>query len=847
MKNRLISLFILLILSHFVSAQKEIKILSYKCTELFPVFVPVLTDSLNINRKTYFDKDLLNTQIDFEQVFSSKKILTADTAGIASLAYYDWDSRRPRQDKAIQLLSFYINAGRFCTAKLSITCTEMFEVYVDNEKGKTKESKQDNLSKASSIELDLKFEPGQHTVVIKRMATFSNFNQSEIKTILIPGKENHSLSISLDSKRIISTKDIIEGTRITRTEISPNGKYFTATYTTVWPGGKSSYYTELRTWKDNQLVYRFPDNQRMYWMPSSDKIIFYKDGIQNKDFYIFNPEELKETCIAKGINFQNFHVSPNEKFMILSIAENMPEDKSTLKRFLSPSDRSGEFRRRSNLFKYDFTSKITERLTFGQINSYFCDISSDNENLLFITSEEDLSERMFSKFNLLSMNLFTSDVDTLAQDRFISDASFSPDNKQVVVTGSGEAFDGIGLDILPGQISNAYDEQAFIIDLKTKDITAFTKDFNPNITNIQWSAFDNKIYLQTEDEDREQIYAYNLKNNQFEHLQLKEDIISNFDISKTAPHAVFKGESISNAYRLYRYDTNSKVVQMLSDPFEKQLSDLQLGETKDWNFTSSQGTEIKGRYYLPPQFDSGKKYPMIVYYYGGTNPTPRTFESRYPLHVYAALGYIVYTLQPSGATGFGQEFSARHVNAWGEPTASEIIEGTQKFCETHPFVNKEKIGCIGASYGGFMTQYLITKTDLFAAAISHAGISSIASYWGEGYWGYSYSGVATAGNFPWNNPDLYTKQSPLFQADKINTPLLLLHGGSDTNVPLGESIQMYNALKLLGKTVEFIEVEGENHTIVSYKKRLAWNNTIFAWFAKWLKEEPEWWNELYLK
>ena len=91
----------------------------------------------------------------------------------------------------------------------------------------------------------------------------------------------------------------------------------------------------------------------------------------------------------------------------------------------------------------------------------------------------------------------------------------------------------------------------------------------------------------------------------------------------------------------------------------------------------------------------------------------------------------MYVVEPSGATGFGQEFSARHVNTFGDYVADDIIEGTRKFVEAHSFVNGKKIGCIGASYGGFMTQYLQTKTDLFAAAISHAGISDHTSYWGR--------------------------------------------------------------------------------------------------------------------
>ena len=144
-----------------------------------------------------------------------------------------------------------------------------------------------------------------------------------------------------------------------------------------------------------------------------------------------------------------------------------------------------------------------------------------------------------------------------------------------------------------------------------------------------------------------------------------------------------------------------------------------------------------------------------------------------------------------------------------------------------------------------MTQYLQTKTDLFAAAMSHAGISDHTSYWGEGYWGYSYSEVAMANSYPWSHKELYVEHSPLYNADKIHTPILFLHGTADTNVPVGESIQMYTALKLLGRETAFVVVEGENHWIQDYKKRQKWQATTFAWFQKWLKGDATWWDSLY--
>ena len=139
---------------------------------------------------------------------------------------------------------------------------------------------------------------------------------------------------------------------------------------------------------------------------------------------------------------------------------------------------------------------------------------------------------------------------------------------------------------------------------------------------------------------------------------------------------------------------------------------------------------------------------------------------------------------------------------------------------------------------------LVTKTDLFAAAVSHAGISSISSYWGEGYWGYTYNARSAAGSFPWNRPDLYVGQSPLFAADRVKTPLLLTHGRADTNVPVGESDTFFTALKLLGAPVEYLQVEGLDHLSLEHAKRIVWSRAIVAWFDRYLKDEPQWWEEL---
>jgi len=830
-----------------VFSQKEIRIEKVKVSPLIPVYMPTLIDSTDVEKKTFEHKDLLKTTVNFDEVIQSKDFLKADTAGVFVLPYAPYDPKIPYLDKAIQLLSFSIDADRYCKATLSVTSTGMMEIYVNNKMEKNKETKEDSLSKANSIQVEMTLEPRRYDVVIKRLASVKNLDESKMKIILTPAKKDSlaQFAITNNALRRVTINDILEGNRLSSSSISSSGNYFIAGTTNTLQGGKTVSTMELREINSNKALYRFASDIYPRWTPGKDQLTYSRPGLNNKDLYLFDAITLVEKKIAEDIKFDSYVVSPDGKFLLIQIREEIPADKGDLKRTLSPSDRSGAFRGRSSVYLYDLATETSQRITFGRTNTFVEDISFDSRKALLSTQEDDITERPFTKRTFYELDLLSLNVDTLFTDPFLSNAQYSPDAKQLLFIGSGEAFGGIGLNIKEGQTSSTYDNLAFIVERKSKVVQAITKNFNPNITSAYWSIYDKLIYFSVEDKDCTAVYVYDTNAQTFKKLNLPEDMIRRFEPAEKAPVALYQGEGTNNSFRLYKYDLKTEKSTLLADPFQKQLSELDLSKVTDWNFTSSDGTTIEGRYYLPPGFNPQKKYPMIVYYYGGTSPTSRAFESTYPLQVYAALGYVVYTLQPSGTTGFGQEFAARHVNAWGEKTADEIILGTQLFYREHNFVDSTKVGCIGASYGGFMTQFLQTKTNIFAAAVSHGGISNITSYWGEGYWGYSYSGGASAGSYPWNNPRLYTEQSPLFHADKINTPLLLLHGESDTNVPIGESIQMFNALRILGKTVEFITVDGENHAIYTYQKRIDWNKTIYAWFARWLKNQPEWWQAMY--
>jgi len=509
------------------------------------------------------------------------------------------------------------------------------------------------------------------------------------------------------------------------------------------------------------------------------------------------------------------------------------------------ADRMPGWRNRSHLYKINLQSGARQKLTSGALSTSQASISPDGRRLLVTRSKVDLEQRPYSTSQLYVLDIVTLEAELLWEGPWLAGAQWVPDGKTILMLGGPSLFGEIGINIPTGTSPNEYDTQAYFFDPVEKKVEPLTKGFDPSINQAHFSLSENCIYFVVTEADFVHLYRYSPKSKEFEKMYCGVDALGSFSIARGKPMGVYIGSSATVPHKAFTIDLKRRRSSLFRDPSSEDFADVGFGELESWTYRNQRGRDIACRVYYPPRFDPKRKYPCIVNYYGGTSPVTRGFGGRYPLNYYAAQGYIVFVLQPSGATGFGQDFSGLHVNDWGQIVADEILDGVKKFTETHPFVDPARIGCIGASFGGFMTMLLQTRSSLFATAIAHAGISSIASYWGEGYWGYLYSAYATANSFPWNRKDLYIEQSPLFNADKISTPLLLLHGSADTNVPPGESTQLFTALKLLGREVEYIQILDQNHHIMEYGKRILWTKTILAWFDRWLKRQPQWWFDLY--
>lgn len=815
-----------------ISASAEtIEVKTLKYAGPYAVAQPWMADSVNIKGEAFDLKQLLDSPLSFTLLNKGKEVTAAQLLA-------------DKQD-ALHLASFCVSNTQRTKATIAVEGLEQYRLFVDGEQVAV------NGDKAETI-----LTPSQHTVVIKYLTRKNASSDKKSIKLTVTAANGAPLSVGdAAAKRAYNIYDVICAPNYPSVSISPNGKFIVVRKTWVDRKGNNHSISELRNSQTNRVMATFEENVK--WMPASNKLYFTQKasdssiaGEEKQDgtlqLITINPLTMEREVLAANIPDGWFQFTPDEKTLIYTLYTEGRKKDAQVYDVKEPDDRQPGWRSRSYLAKFDLASGVLQPLTFGYHNVYLNDISADSRYLLIGKSEERLTKRPTTLNSYYRLNLNDMSVETLIEKgEFLNSAQFSPDGKSILVSASPEAFNGIGKNVEEGQTPSMIDTQLYLMTLTDKKVRPLTKDFNPNVQSVDWSKADGNIYFTAEDKDCVHLFQLNPKSGKFTLLKTPEEYIKSFSLASSAAEMAFSGQSASNADRLYKMNTKALKSQLVDDLSARELKDVELGECKAWNFVNSRGDTLCCRYYLPPHFDAAKKYPMIVNYYGGCSPTSRMFQSRYPHHVYAAMGYIVLVVNPSGATGFGQKFSARHVDTAGDGVAEDIISSTQAFCDEHAFVNRKKIGCIGASYGGFMTQYLQTKTDLFAAAISHAGISDHTSYWGEGYWGYSYSEVSMANEYPWTNKHLFVDQSPLYNADKIHTPLLFVHGTADNNVPVGESIQLYTALKLLGRPTAMVLVDGQDHHIIDYEKRLKWQNTIFAWFAKWLQDDASWWTEMY--
>ena len=262
---------------------------------------------------------------------------------------------------------------------------------------------------------------------------------------------------------------------------------------------------------------------------------------------------------------------------------------------------------------------------------------------------------------------------------------------------------------------------------------------------------------------------------------------------------------------------------------DKVLAGIQLGELENVHFTSKDGTEIEGFIVKPPGFKEGVRYPTVLRIHGGPM-LQYDFGFHLEGQLFAGAGYVVVMPNPRGSTGYGQDFCTAIWQAWGGKDFEDVMAAVDDAI-ARGYSDPDRLAVGGWSYGGILTDHVITKTERFKAAYTRASESLYITNYGHDEYQLWWEGEL---GLPWETPELYNRISPYFQADKVVTPTLIVGGEQDWNVPIINSEQLYQALKRLGVTTELVVYPGEFHDLQtpSYFKDMY--ERFLKWFAAYV-------------
>ena len=533
-------------------------------------------------------------------------------------------------------------------------------------------------------------------------------------------------------------------------------------------------------------------------------------------------------------NINDFEWSPDGTQMVL-VAESRANDKKNKKTDVQTpkpividryhfkqdgQDFLGD--ERQHLYLLDIKSRKTKQLTKGSSNEILPSWSPDSKKIAYVTKTGEMDRTDNYDIYILDIDSIDNPIQlttNLGADSSSSRPQWSPDGKRIAYLHGGD----------PALLWYALQELA-VIDVDTKIHSILTKELDRNASSPQWSHDGQNIYFVIEDNMKSQLAQYSLKDQ-----KIKRITPPNYYISGWSKNYVVRNEKIglilsntNSPDEVFFYDEGN--LNQKSHHNSELLSSRKILETETISFKATDGEELFGMMIKPDNFDPSKQYPLIIRMHGGPVSQYGLYFN-YDWQLFAANGYVVMVTNPRGSSGRGIDFQKVIFADWGNVDADDISQ-LANYAISLGYIDENRLGLGGWSYGGMLTNYVIAKDQRFKAATSGAGIANILSGFGDDQYIREY--IVEIGT-PWDNTETWLKVShPFLNANNIVTPTLFLVGEKDYNVPLIGSEQMYQALKYLNIPTELIVYPGEHHSFStpSYNKDVL--ERYLAWYEKYL-------------
>ena len=655
------------------------------------------------------------------------------------------------------------------------------------------------------------------------------------------------IAANAETKRNLTVDDFFKIKDVEDIQISPDGKWIVYTVkgfdlkkdTT----NKDLYMASTSGGDPIQLTSHEKNDTKPRWSPDNRYLAFLSKRGKKTQVFLLNRsggEAIQLTNSPQGVS--DFDWSPDSKKLALVITDKDPDepeeepskedaaeaskDKTAkpivITRRQFKRDQEGYLKEiYDHIHTIDISTKTMKQITSGPQDDSWPRWSPDGKQILFVsnrTGDQDANRNT----DILAVSAEGGEPKKLTSNPGGDEnPEWSPDGKWIVYQTT------VKPDLMWYEVP-----KCALIQSSGGDAKILTAELDRYCIYPTFAPDSKSIYFLLEDSGTDRVANVSVNGGTVNRNVVGETEITDFDLAPNGTIAFLANRpDLPDEAFFWTPQAKSKQITFTNT---KVLNEIQFGKLERIQFKSKDGTAVEGFVIQPPGFDASKKYPLILRIHGGpVSQYPEGFSFEW--QILAANGYVVVSVNPRGSSGYGEDFSKAIFADWGNKDYEDVMAGVDHVI-SKGYVDPEKMGVGGWSYGGILTDYVITKTTRFKAAI--AGASEANHFAGYGTDHYQYEWEKELG-LPWENYELWHKISAFFQVGKVKTPTLFVCGQSDWNVPVINSEQMYQALRRLGIDTMLIIYPDQSHSITtpSYSKDRF--DRYLAWYGHYLQGKPE--------
>ena len=639
------------------------------------------------------------------------------------------------------------------------------------------------------------------------------------------------ISYSLSSQDIWSPKESMKIKSISQTDISYDGKMVAYVVREPIMDDKKSEYlsqiwlTNIDTKENIQYTFNLKSSSSPKFSPDGKKVAFLSSRTGKNQIWIINTsggEAKNITDEKKGV--RSIKWSPDGKSISFLKNDDDTEDEIKSKENKTDVILLDKNFKYSHIYTYSLVEDTVTQITKGDfsVNSY--DYSPEGNKIVFSHQDDTNINTGFVNSDISVIESDGSNFKRLIKRPGIdSSPIFSGDESKFAFISSGGKQESIGL------------RDVYIFNLKDNSIKKLSNTPNRDSNIISWSS-DNKTLIVTENvKTTSQLILLPANGDNYiswSGEKYKEGVISSVVKSKKSDNIVLCYENLTSPVEVFITGINNLSFTRLSDINNYSYPELSKTEIISWK--SFDGRDIEGILTYPKNYKKGIKYPIILQIHGGpAGVFSERFNGRpgiYMTEYFSEKGYVTIKPNPRGSTGYGKEFRYANYKDWGYGDYEDVVSGVDKVIDMG-IGDPDKQYVMGWSYGGYLTSFIVTKTNRFKAASMGAGLPNLISMVTttdiQDYL------VAHMGSEFWEDYDTYEKHSAIYQIKNTTTPTQIIHGANDLRVPFTQGQEFYRALDRLGVDTEMVVYPRTPHGPREPKFLMDVSERILTWFEKY--------------